>query len=53
MCKYEEYKQELIRSVVNKQIDAFELIEQVIEQCIKIDKLAYQIEQLKGDNNNG
>lgn len=52
MCKYENYKQELIREVVTKQTDAFDLIEQVIEQCIKIDKLANQIEQLKGDNDN-
>ena len=39
MGKYEQYKQELIESVVRKEIDAFELIDFVIELCEKIDRL--------------
>ena len=39
MNKYDAYKHELIESVVRKEIDAFELIEYVIELCEKIDRL--------------
>lgn len=39
MCKYEEYRQELIQELVTKQIDGFELINMVIELCEKIDML--------------
>ena len=46
MNKYELYRQELIESVVRKELDAFELIEFVIELCEKIDRLD---EQLKGE----
>lgn len=47
MNKYELYKQELIEQVVRKEIDAFFLIDFIIELCEKIDQ---QDEQLnKGD----
>ena len=39
MDKYEQYKQELIRDLLNKKIDAFGLIDFVIELCEKIDLL--------------
>ena len=39
MNKYDVYKHELIESVVRKEIDAFCLIEYVIELCEKIDRL--------------
>ena len=39
MDKYEQYKQELIQAVVKKKIDAFDLIDYVIELCEKIDSL--------------
>ena len=39
MNKYEQYKQELIQELLRKEIDAFDLIEHVIELCEKIDYL--------------
>ena len=43
MNKYELYKQELIEGVVRKEIDAFGLIDFVIELCEKIDRLDEQL----------
>ncbi|WPK11800.1 hypothetical protein R6U77_18200 [Lysinibacillus louembei] len=43
MDKYELYKQELILQIVKKEIDAFYLIDYVIELCQKIDELDYQL----------
>ena len=39
MDKYEVYKQELIESVVRKEVDAFGLVDYIIELCKKIDRL--------------
>ena len=44
MNKYELYRQELIGQVVRKEIDAFELVNIIIELHEKIDR---QDEQLK------
>ena len=47
MSKYDTYKQELIRDLLNKKIDAFGLIDYVIELCEKIDQLDEKLN--KGD----
>ena len=39
MDKYEQYKQELIRDLLNKKIDSFYLIDKVIHLKIKIAEL--------------
>ncbi|MEC1179182.1 hypothetical protein P9B03_11865 [Metasolibacillus meyeri] len=43
MNPYELYKQELIQQVVKKEVDAFYLIDYVIELCQKIDELDYRL----------
>lgn len=48
MCKYEEYRQELIRAIVNKEEDAFSLADYLIELCEKIDKQDEIINKLLG-----
>ena len=44
MDKYESYRQELIQQVVTKKLDSFELIEMMIEQCMKIDELGSKVD---------
>ena len=53
MCKYEEYRQELIQQLVNKEIDGFELIDYVIELCEKIDILDEKLNNEAKQNSNG
>lgn len=47
MDKYDTYKQELIEQVVRKEIDAFGLVDYIIELCEKIDRLDEKLN--KGD----
>ena len=47
MDKYESYRQELIKGFLTRELEGFDLIEQIIEQCIKIDLLADKLEELK------
>ena len=48
MNKYDTYKQELIQELLNRQIDAFGLIDYVIELCEKLDRQDEIIKQLGG-----
>ena len=47
MNKYEEYKQELIRDVLNHKIDALGLVDYIIELCEKIDYLDEKLNNKK------
>lgn len=50
MNKYEQYKQELIRDLLNRKIDAFGLIDYVIELCEKIDYLDEKLNDKTKEN---
>lgn len=50
MDKYDTYKQELIRELLNKKIDGFYLIDKVIHLKIKIAELEKIVEGTQRDD---